>query len=194
MDFNSPKNKIAVLTLAALIVLVSADRALGAPENGRISVISAAQAAVVYAPGTAEPVEPKQVKTFETVQGKLLDVCQSRGYDEDCARTMLGMLWKESLNDAQAIGDGGQARGYFQIWYRLHNISIDCAEDLECSANWTLDYLESNGYPHDKVWAVQCHNGCNIWNGYWQSALRWGDRKWNTPLFIDQPNSALASN
>lgn len=117
-----------------------------------------------------------------TVQSELLKICQDRGYGEACAKHLLGMLWKESNNIATAIGDDGQARGYFQIWYKLHKIPIACAENLHCSANWTINYLESNGYPRYVHHAVQCHNGCNIDNGYAASAIRHGHRLWNQPL------------
>lgn len=114
-----------------------------------------------------------------TVQDVLLTVCENRGYGEDCARTLLGMAWKESNFISTAIGDQGKARGWFQIHFRLHKISIECAEDLACSADWTIDYLERNRYPKYVKYAVQCHNGCNIANGYAASALRHGQRLWN---------------
>jgi hypothetical protein len=108
----------------------------------------------------------------------LLEVCRERGYGEACARHLLGMMWKESLFDHDAVGDQGRALGYFQIHYRLHRVAPECATDARCSAHWTIDYLESNGYPKHVSYAVQCHNGCNAGNGYAASALRWGDRKW----------------
>ena len=85
------------------------------------------------------------------------------------------------------IGDNGKARGYFQIHYKLHNISINCAEDLVCSANWTIDYLESNSYPKYPTYAVQCHNSCNVSNGYTAKVARYAKQFWNQPLEIKQP-------
>lgn len=113
-----------------------------------------------------------------TVQETLLRLCERRGYDASCAKALLGMMWKESLYDGTAIGDRGKARGYFQIHYRLHGISVECAENLVCSADWTLDYLEQNGYPRWRAYAIQCHNGCNAGNGYAASVLRHGERMW----------------
>lgn len=132
------------------------------------------------------PVETIAPAPAPTVQDVLLQVCEDKGYGKTCAKTLLGMLWNESGNVSTAIGDKGKARGYFQIWYKLHNISITCAEDLVCSANWTLDYLESNSYPKYVNYAVQCHNGCNIENGYAARALRNGKNLWNTPLEVKQ--------
>jgi hypothetical protein len=193
MNFDGLKGKIVVLVLASLIVLVSVDRAVG-NEVSVEEIAAPAAVAAVHGPNAdyLASEQKKNVQTFETVQGELLNACKSRGYGEECARTLLGMLWKESLNNAHAVGDGGRARGYFQIHYRLHHISVDCAEDLSCSANWTLDYMEQNGYPEQVARAVQCHNGCGVPNGYWQSALRWGERKWNTPLFLEQQPNAVA--
>ena len=124
--------------------------------------------------------------TPPTVQDVLLSVCQTKGYGEDCAKTLLGMLWNESTNVSTAIGDYGAARGYFQIHYKLHKISIACAEDLVCSATWSLNYLEQNSYPKYVSYAVQCHNSCNFPNGYAAKAIRNGNRLWETPLAIAQ--------
>lgn len=124
--------------------------------------------------------------TTPTVQQVLLKVCENRGYGEDCAKTLLGMLWNESSNRSTVIGDNGRARGYFQIHYRLHNITIGCAEDLVCSSNWTLDYLEKNSYPRYVAYAVQCHNSCNVGNGYAAKAFRNGRNLWDKPLAVKQ--------
>ncbi|MBI4457498.1 hypothetical protein HY633_00860 [Candidatus Uhrbacteria bacterium] len=127
----------------------------------------------------ARKVEPS------TVQEVLLEVCADAGYGQDCAQTLLGMLWKESQNVNTAVGDYGNARGYFQIWVKLHKVAVECAEDLRCSAEWSLRHLERRGYPKYVKYAVQCHNGCGIANGYAASALRWGDRLWETPLSVE---------
>lgn len=121
-----------------------------------------------------------------SVQDVLLKVCQANGYGEACAKTLLGMVWVESNNISTAIGDGGRARGYFQIHYKLHNITTDCAEDLVCSADWTIQYLERNAYPKYVNYAVQCHNSCNAGNGYAARAARHGERLWHEPLTITQ--------
>lgn len=130
--------------------------------------------------------EAPEIIPDPTVQDVLLSVCQTKGYGEDCAMTLLGMLWTESTNVSTAIGDNGNARGYFQIWYRLHKITTDCAEDLVCSATWSLDYLVQHGYPDFVSYAVQCHNSCNFPNGYAAKAIRNGKRLWETPLAIAQ--------
>lgn len=127
-----------------------------------------------------EVVEAKEL----TVQEALLSVCEANGYGEDCAKTLLGMLWTESSNRATVIGDSGRARGYYQIHYRLHNISTDCAEDIICSSQWTIDYLERNHYPRYVNYAVQCHNSCNAGNGYVNKVIRYGNYFWNQPLEI----------
>jgi|SRR5688572_12717170 len=121
-----------------------------------------------------------------TVQEVLLQVCEDNGYGEACAKTLLGMLWTESSNRSTVIGDGGKARGYFQIHYKLHKISIACAEDLVCSANWTIKYLERNSYPKYVNYAIQCHNSCNVNNGYTAKVIRYGKNFWNQPLAITQ--------
>lgn len=144
----------------------------------------------------AVPTEQEQEQNRElipetppTVQEVLLDVCEAREYGEDCAKTLLGMLWTESSNRSTVIGDGGRARGYFQIHYKLHKITTACAEDLVCSANWTLSYLERNQYPKYVNYAIQCHNSCNAGNGYVGKVQRYAASFWNEPLAIEQAAS-----
>lgn len=179
-------------TLAALfglILVVASMRPAQASMTLTRTVAIAAPSRVVLA--IAEPVvEPEPVEEVvetpvaSTIQDTLLEVCKAKGYDEACARTLLGILWKESRGDAKAVGDQGRSRGYFQIRYKLHRISLECAYDLRCSAEWTLSYLERNGYPKYPTYATQCHNGCNIRNGYAASAKRHGDRLWTQPISL----------
>lgn len=117
-----------------------------------------------------------------TVQSVLLQICRDRGYGVDCAKTLLGMAWKETNLVGNAVGDSGRAVGYFQIHYRLHGITLECARDLRCAADWTISYLEHNGYPEYKRVAIQCHNGCGVANGYAASVLRHGERLWGQDL------------
>jgi hypothetical protein len=163
----------------AFVLLVHA----GQPIQVLAASFETPLASAVETQATAEPAPPAEAtEEPPTVQDVLLRVCTERGYGQDCAKHLLGMLWKESNNIATAVGDRGKARGYFQIHYRLHKVSVECAEDLECSAGWTLDYLERNHYPKYVAYAVQCHNGCDIDNGYAASALRHGRRLWTQPL------------
>lgn len=149
---------------------------------------------VTTAANTPDPIAPEAAQTETitvpeaqpTVQEVLLKVCEENGYGEACAKTLLGMLWTESSNRSTVIGDGGKARGYFQIHYKLHKISIACAEDLVCSANWTIKYLERNSYPKYVNYAIQCHNSCNVNNGYTAKVIRYGKNFWNQPLAITQ--------
>lgn len=142
----------------------------------------------VFLPAVKEIVQDQPLlispEEQKSVQDVLRGVCEKHGYGESCGRTLLGILWKESENIAKAVGDNGRAHGYFQIHYKMHKISLACAEDLHCSAEWTLEYLEQNGYPRNVMYAVQCHNGCGINNGYAASALRHGKRLWLQPLAV----------
>lgn len=129
-------------------------------------------------PKVAGPARPP------SIQDVLLEVCQSRSYGDDCAKILLGMAWKESQFESRAVGDDGRAHGFFQIHYKLHKIPLTCARDLRCSADWTISYLESNGYPKSVLRAVQCHNGCGAKNGYAASVMRWSQRLWQTSTEI----------
>jgi hypothetical protein len=122
--------------------------------------------------------EPTGPLVPPTAREVLLSVCRDRGYGEDCAKLLYGMVWKESRFDGLAVGDQGRAQGYFQIHYKLHGISLACAQNLKCSAAWSLRYMESNGYPSYAAQAVQCHNGCGVRNGYAAAVKSVGNRKW----------------
>jgi len=136
-------------------------------------------------PANPEPIVSEQA-IEPSVQDALLYVCNTRGYGEGCAKTLFGMLWIESSNISTAVGDSGLARGYYQIHCAMHGISTACAEDIVCSANWTLTYMERNGYPSATYYAVQCHNGCHANNGYVERAQRATWNLWDTPLAISQ--------
>lgn len=135
---------------------------------------------------TAVTIEPIEIVAEPTVQDVLLAVCEKNGYGVECAKTLTGMLWVESTNVYDAVGDSGLALGYFQIHYRMHKVSADCAKDLVCSADWTIKYMERNSYPTYVSYAVQCHNSCNAGNGYAARALRHGERLWTQPLTVTQ--------
>lgn len=180
------------LSIALVLILLSPaflpNRAFAAPLTGVDALFPKNQ---TIAPAALAALEEE---TPPTVQDVLLKVCTDRGYGQECAKHLLGMLWKESNNIATAVGDRGKARGYFQIHYKMHKVSLACAEDLECSANWTVSYLERNSYPKYVAYAVQCHNGCNIDNGYAASALRHGKRLWNQPLAIVKSDALALAN
>ncbi len=163
--------------------------------NSQVSIAHAADPVVQATPveiittTTSTEITTEEVETpvaEPTVQEVLLSVCETNGYGQPCAQTLLGMLMNESSNISTAIGDRGKARGYFQIHYKLHNISIECAEDLVCSADWTIHYMEAHSYPKYTAYAIQCHNSCNVENGYAAKAIRNGKRYWKQPLEVTQ--------
>jgi len=187
-DISDLRNALApaIATLTAFMLIVYAAMPVRVQAMPLVDGIPGVGPMVLPVPATPNRLPIEDVAPRElTVQEKLLRVCERRGYGVSCAKALLGMMWKESLNDGHAVGDHGNARGYFQIWYKLHNVPLSCAEDLECSADWTLRYMESNGYPRYVSYAVQCHNGCNAGNGYAASALRHGERMWTYDFAAD---------
>lgn len=189
------RKSLAMLLLALVFTNSQVPTARAAAPDASIEAPIITQAVVIELPAatSTDAIATTEVKL--TVQDVLLSVCKSHGYGESCAKTLLGMLWNESSNVSTAIGDGGKARGYFQIHYRLHNISIECAEDLVCSADWTIKYMEAHSYPKYVNYAVQCHNSCGVNNGYAARAARHAKLLWDTPLEIKQATSiTLAAN
>ncbi len=178
------------LTLAAVLGFAIV-AVIGQPASAQ-SVLNTETVSPVVSPITAKKTVASQVEETkgpvkepviqpsdaQGVREVLEDVCAKRGYGDDCVKTLLGMSWKESQFVSTAVGDRGRARGYFQIHYKLHGITLACAQDLRCSADWTITYLEWNHYKQFPRYAIQCHNGCNAGNGYAASVIRHGNRLW----------------
>lgn len=146
--------------------------------------------------GSAETPETAPVGTEEaqeaisTVQDVLLDVCHEHGYDEACAKHLLGMVMQESVAKADAVGDHGASHGWFQInKYYNPSVTLDCARDLRCSAEWTLTRLERFGYAKYPNWAIWCHNGCGINKAYVPNVLRKGNAQWDTPIALESEDA-----
>jgi hypothetical protein len=138
----------------------------------------------------ASPIATELTVTQESisVQEALLGICKANVSiidAEKCAKHLLGMVMTESEAKATAVGDHGYARGWFQI-NSLYNpdVSKSCAEDLECSANWTLDRLLKKGYMRSSNWAIWCHNGCGINKYYVPKVLRKGEFHWDKPIAL----------
>lgn len=181
------------MTLAILLLTHSAQplQALAQVQDGAGVATEAAESAEPEAPQPEQP---------QTVQEKLLEVCEANEAitnAEQCAKHLLGMVMTESDAKATAVGDRGYAKGWFQI-NSYYNPEVDkaCAEDLECSANWTLDRLLKKGYLKYSNWAIWCHNGCGINQYYVPKVIRKGNYHWDKPIVVvtaDEHRAAKAA-
>ncbi|MEK7546357.1 MAG: hypothetical protein AAB554_04785 [Patescibacteria group bacterium] len=180
------------MTLAIILLTHSAQplQALAQVQDGSGVAAEAAE--------SAEP-DSTQPEMATTVQDKLLEVCEANGKIIDagkCAKHLLGMVMTESEAKATAVGDHGYARGWFQI-NSYYNPEVDtaCAEDLECSATWTLERLLKKGYLKYSNWAIWCHNGCGINQHYVPKVIRKGNYHWDKPITLvtAEAHRALAS-
>ena len=87
-------------------------------------------------------------------------VCAKVGLATDpCARDLVAMAWKESRFNQNAIGDGGKSASWFQIQTKMHKVSMACAKDFDCAAEWTINRMKSKGYPEYRSFAIEKHNG-----------------------------------
>lgn len=148
-----------------------------------VRVMAASPSEAALSDQSAAETAPVPPEAPSTVQDVLLQVCKNQGLDETCAKHLLGILMQESVGKADAVGDHGLARGWFQI-NRFYNpdVSVACAEDLNCSANWTLLHMMKKGYPQAAKWAIWCHNGCGINKSYVSNVLYKGETGWDVPL------------
>lgn len=149
------------------------------------------QGAAAEAAESAEPDSILSAVEAPTVQEKLLEVCQANEVITDaqkCAKHLLGMVMTESEAKATAVGDHGYARGWFQINSHYNpDVTKECAEDIECSATWTLNRLVKKGYGKSagwNEWAIWCHNGCGINQYYVPKVIRKGNYHWDKPIAL----------
>lgn len=182
--FQDLKNGLSIIL--ALVLLTHSARPLQAIASVQDEAGTAASAA--ESAGFEQAEAPK---SQPTVQDVLLEVCEANEKVADpmtCARHLLGIVMTESDARATAIGDSGYARGWFQInrWYNPE-VDVACAEDLECSASWTLDRLLKHGYGKSAgwtKWAIWCHNGCGIAEYYVPKVLRKASYHWDKPIAL----------
>jgi len=178
------------MTLAIILLTHSAQ-----PLQAQAMVLGDLSLAALAA-DSAEPDSTQPELAPTTVQDMLLKVCVENELIKDterCAKHLLGMVMQESVAKADAVGDHGYAHGWFQInSYYNPEVSLECAEDLECSANWTLDRLIKKGYLKYANWAIWCHNGCGISKTYVPNVLRKGNANWDTPIALESDGVELA--
>lgn len=91
----------------------------------------------------------------------LKNVCSSKGLgnDKKCPVILAAMARQESTFGKVMVGDGGHARGWFQVNDTWHNVPKSCSLDLKCSAEWTLTRMIGKGYVKNWEVAVMSHNG-----------------------------------
>lgn len=77
---------------------------------------------------------------------------------DQCRWDLLAIAYTESRFNCESVGDNSKARGCYQIWYKLHKITVEQAEDFEWAANWTLERMISQGFPVYRSWALGSHN------------------------------------
>jgi len=168
---------ISIFTLALL--------ALSAQPEGVLAAENGANANISQNTETIVQIEPAPLANPETVQERLKGICEDNGYGEACAKDLFGILMQESRGNANALGDHGMAYGWFQInRYYNPNVTVACAVDLDCSAEWTLKHLESKGYPTAVNRAILCHNGCGISKTYVANVHAKAKAYWSQPMLV----------
>lgn len=87
-------------------------------------------------------------------------ICKEAGItDLPCWQDLKAMRIKESYDGKAMVGDGGRSRGWYHIQTKMHNVTIECALDFECSTDWTVKNLIAHNYTTNRVYAISKHNG-----------------------------------
>lgn len=77
-----------------------------------------------------------------------------------CYVDILAIAYAESRFHLEAVGDEGKSWGPFQIYTKVHTtVTWEQATDYEWAARWTLNRIVSKGYPTNRTFAIQAHNG-----------------------------------
>ena len=104
---------------------------------------------------------PVPAKTSSELLPVASKVCEKVGLPTDpCARDLVAMAWKESRFNVNAVGDNNRSFSWFQIQTKLHKVTLDCAKDFMCAAEWTAKHLIKHGYGDGmRSYALSRHNG-----------------------------------
>lgn len=88
-------------------------------------------------------------------------ICKEAGVTEDlpCWQDLKAMRIKESYDGKAMVGDGGRSRGWYHIQTKMHNVTVECALDFECSTEWTVKNLITHNYMANRFYAISKHNG-----------------------------------
>ena len=87
--------------------------------------------------------------------------CAEKGLGDFCWKDLLGIAYTETRAfNCKAVGDGGASHGCFQIHRGYHqHITVEQAQSIDFSVNWTLNRLIANGYPEYRSVSIMKHNG-----------------------------------
>lgn len=104
-----------------------------------------------------EPVESESERTNDEIAD---EICKAAGIvDLPCWQDLKAMRQKESYDGKAMVGDGGKSRGWYHIQTKMHNVSVECALDFECSTEWTVKNLIAHDYQENRAYAISRHNG-----------------------------------
>lgn len=96
----------------------------------------------------------------EAIMYKAKQVCEEEGLGEYCWKDIMGIAWKETRFNCQAVGDGGKSFGCFQIHTGFHpNVSKLEAENIDYAVRWVLNFLKGKGYPEYRSYSIRKFNG-----------------------------------
>jgi len=143
------KNKKIRLLMFAIICLflwlvatnVIATRQPVEHDGARPQSASSAEDSIQSAP-PASAIDPCLLDTVvcehENVQEYITTINNGRIDNQ----MLLDIAWCESRFNPAAKGDNGASRGLWQIHRPSHpNVSDECAFDVECSTEWTIDQI-----------------------------------------------------
>jgi hypothetical protein len=95
-------------------------------------------------------------------------------YQTQCVSDLLAIAWKESHYDCNAVGDGGQSLGCYQIHHEYHpEVSDPDRRDFGFSTGWTLGNLVGNGWPKYRTYAIRKHNGWGPASIVYAEKVKW---------------------
>jgi hypothetical protein len=89
------------------------------------------------------------------------EACIYHGLDNNqCRLDLMGIIYAETRDFSNKLGDSNKSRGLFQIHKGYHpEITDEQANDPFFSAKWTLRRMIFKGYKTNRDYAIMSHNG-----------------------------------
>jgi len=155
---------VVALQFRGLISDISPSESVQVPRvtNSQVSVEQVKEVANIK-PDALLKFRPKTQHTsseFDAYKA-VIEACKHHGLDnENCRLDLMGIIYRETGDFTNKIGDGGKSYGVFQIHLGYHkHITVEQANDIYFATKWTLARMIHNGYKNDRDRAIRMHNG-----------------------------------
>lgn len=162
LSYNERNDGIVLVKVADLIVKTNGNNKIYAlPTEQTIQIKTLAKKMIAEAGSRDTAQNDDIVIPSADTRDEIAElICTEAGIiDLPCWQDLKAMRQKESYDGKAMVGDNGRSRGWYHIQTKMHKISVECALDFQCSTEWTVNNLITNGYKTNRIYAISRHNG-----------------------------------